>query len=89
MTDLAAMIDDLGRRARIAARSLAKIDRARKDAALLAMVDELISSAGAILAANLADVAASREEGRPAAVPGSRLHIAAPDACARGAHGCR
>ena len=67
MTDLAAMIDDLGRRARLAARELAKMDRARKDAALLAMVDELISSAGAILAANLADVAASREEGRPAA----------------------
>lgn len=67
MTNLAAMIDDLGRRARVAARELAKMDRARKDAALLAMADELIAAAGAILAANLADGAASRDEGRPAA----------------------
>jgi glutamate-5-semialdehyde dehydrogenase len=63
MNALARLIDDLGRRARAAARLLATLDRARKDAALHAMAEELAASAESILAANREDVAAGRAAG--------------------------
>ncbi|MBI2516805.1 MAG: glutamate-5-semialdehyde dehydrogenase [Opitutae bacterium] len=56
-------MNDLGRRARAAARALAMLDRARKDAALHAMADELTASAETILTANREDVAAGRAAG--------------------------
>src|SRR6266566_1635070 len=46
-----------GRRARAAARALARMSTERKNAALLAMADQLCASAGAILQANGKDVA--------------------------------
>lgn len=68
MSELAAMIDGIGQRARVAARVLATLDRERKDAALLAMADELSVSAAAILAANSDDLAAGRDAGLTAAM---------------------
>jgi glutamate-5-semialdehyde dehydrogenase len=50
-------------RSREAAADLAPLDRAAKDAALLAMADALIDSTDAILAANARDVAAGRDAG--------------------------
>jgi glutamate-5-semialdehyde dehydrogenase len=50
-------------RSREAAAELAPLDRAGKDAALLAMADALVDSADAILAANARDVAAGRGAG--------------------------
>src|SRR2546430_7353892 len=45
-----------GRRARAAARALARMSTERKNAALLAMADQLCASAGTILQANGKDV---------------------------------
>src|SRR5207245_9073606 len=45
-----------GKRARAAARALARLSTQRKNAALLAMADQLCASAGAILRANAKDV---------------------------------
>ena len=50
-------------RSREAAADLAPLDRAAKDAALLAMADALVDSTEAILAANARDVAAGRDAG--------------------------
>ncbi len=54
---------DQAARARDAARVLATLTRARKDAALLAMADALADAEGALLEANARDVAAARESG--------------------------
>ena len=54
---------DQAARARDAARVLATLTRARKDAALLAMADALAEAEGALLEANARDVAAARESG--------------------------
>jgi glutamate-5-semialdehyde dehydrogenase len=51
------------RRARSAAATLAVIARAGKDRALHAMADRLLEDAPAVLAANVADVQASRDDG--------------------------
>ncbi|MBI3884303.1 MAG: glutamate-5-semialdehyde dehydrogenase [Opitutae bacterium] len=63
MSELAQLIDDLGRRARTAARGLATLERARKDTALHAMADELGVAAENILNANREDAAAARNSG--------------------------
>jgi glutamate-5-semialdehyde dehydrogenase len=59
----AVSIPELCRAARRAARELAAVDTAVKDAALLAIADALIERAPEILAANERDMAAGREAG--------------------------
>src|SRR6266581_4724976 len=54
--DLRNEVLSCGRRARVAARALARMSTERKNAALLAMADQLGASAGAILQANGKDV---------------------------------
>jgi glutamate-5-semialdehyde dehydrogenase len=56
MDDLRSEVLDFGKRARVAARSLAQMSTERKNAALLAMADQLGASTGAILRANGKDV---------------------------------
>jgi glutamate-5-semialdehyde dehydrogenase len=53
----------IGRRARSAARTLATLDRAAKDQALLAIADALLADQATILAANAEDVAAAHAAG--------------------------
>ena len=52
---------DLGRRAREAARQVARSETGQKNAALFAMADGLVEAADAILAANQRDMAAARK----------------------------
>ena len=59
MTDVA----ELARAARVAARSLAVLDRAHKDAALGAMADALAAARDDVLTANASDVARARQAG--------------------------
>src|SRR5689334_4955279 len=54
--DLRNEVLSYGKRARAAARALARMSTERKNAALLAMADELCASAGTILEANGKDV---------------------------------
>src|SRR5205807_9468507 len=54
--DLRNEVLSCGRRARAAARALARMSTERKNAALLAMADQLCASAGTILQANADDV---------------------------------
>jgi glutamate-5-semialdehyde dehydrogenase len=54
---------DFGRRARAASRALAKLSAPQKNAALLAMADELVASAEAILAANAKDLERAKADG--------------------------
>src|SRR6266404_7533319 len=56
MDDLRSEVLDFGKRARAAARALARMSTERKNAALLAMADQLHASGGAILHANGKDV---------------------------------
>src|SRR5437763_8301541 len=56
MDDLRSEVLDFGKRARAAARALARMSTERKNAALLSMADQLRASAGAILRANGKDV---------------------------------
>src|SRR5436190_23871237 len=56
MDALRSEVLDFGKRARAAARALAQINTERKNAALLAMADQLHAGAGAILRANGKDV---------------------------------
>ena len=56
MDDLRSEVLDLGKRARAAARALAQMSTKRKNAALVAMADQLGASTGAILRANGKDV---------------------------------
>ena len=56
MDDLRSEVLDFGKRARAAARALARMSTERKNAALVAMADQLHASAGAILRANGKDV---------------------------------
>ncbi|MCU0490784.1 MAG: glutamate-5-semialdehyde dehydrogenase, partial [Chloroflexaceae bacterium] len=53
----------IGQRAKVAARKLASLSRAQKDAALHAIADALLVQEDAILAANAADLAAARANG--------------------------
>ena len=63
MTDLKAQIEDFGRRARAAARVLARTGAEQKNRGLLAMADELVAGAPAILEANAKDVAKAAADG--------------------------
>ena len=65
--DLAAVMADMGRRARAAARWLALASTAQKDAALRAMAASVRSGAEDILLANAEDVAEAQGRGQPAA----------------------
>ena len=56
-------IEDFGRRARAAARVLARTSREQKDRGLLAMADELVAAAPEILPANARDVEQARANG--------------------------
>lgn len=56
MDDLRSEVLDFGKRARAAARALSRMSTERKNAALLAMADQLCASAGAILRANGKDI---------------------------------
>jgi glutamate-5-semialdehyde dehydrogenase len=58
--DIAAVMRDIGRRARAAARGLALAATADKDRALAAMADAVRSSRAAILAANAEDIAEAK-----------------------------
>jgi glutamate-5-semialdehyde dehydrogenase len=61
-------LEQIGRRARAAARELARLGRAEKDAALLAIADALAERQAEILAANTEDLAAARAAGTSAAL---------------------
>jgi glutamate-5-semialdehyde dehydrogenase len=61
--DVAAIMADLGRRARAAARPLATATTAQKNAALSAMADALVRNATAVLEANKIDMANGEEAG--------------------------
>ena len=63
MSDLRTQIHEMGRRARLASRALARATTAQKNAALLAMADELDAACGDILAANARDLAAAQTAG--------------------------
>ena len=62
-TDIAALMLDIGRRARAAARPLAIASTAAKDEALLAMADAIDAETPAILAANALDLKAAADGG--------------------------
>ena len=66
--DLRERILDFGQRARQAARVLARLESAQKNAALRAMADEIIASAAPILEANAKDLAEARERAFPDAM---------------------
>ncbi len=70
MADLAQQIEDLGRKARAAARALALCSRSQKDAALMAMADAIEAAETEITAANAKDLEAA---------PGYGLNAAAVD----------
>jgi len=65
--DVKAYMQDVGRRARAAARELARADTASKNAALLAIAQALRRDSSELLAANAEDVRAAREHGQDAA----------------------
>src|SRR5271166_2358121 len=56
MTELSDLILDYGKRARQAARALARLSTGQKNAALLAMADQLVARTPAILEANQKDL---------------------------------
>src|SRR3954465_8874362 len=63
MTDLKSQIEDFGRRARAAARVLARTSAEQKNQGLLAMADEIVAAAPSILEANAKDVAKATADG--------------------------
>ncbi|SFI46429.1 glutamate-5-semialdehyde dehydrogenase [Bosea sp. OK403] len=65
--DVAALMGDLGTRARAAARLVALASAAKRDAALIAMADALRTGATDILAANALDIADAKANGQNAA----------------------
>ncbi|MEP6975161.1 MAG: gamma-glutamyl-phosphate reductase, partial [Spartobacteria bacterium] len=75
--DLPAQILDFGRRARQAARALSRLSTAQKNAALLAMADEIVAQTATILTANEKDLTqAQSNQLAPAMV--ERLTLDAP-----------
>jgi glutamate-5-semialdehyde dehydrogenase len=62
-TDIAALMAEIGRKARAAARPLALADTRRKDAALAAMAEAILRDERAILDANAIDMANGAENG--------------------------
>lgn len=78
-------VEEVARRARVAAMDLALATRAVKDAALHAMADALVAAASDVLAANGEDVAAAEQAGTPAAlVDRLRLDASRVEAMAAG-----
>jgi glutamate-5-semialdehyde dehydrogenase len=67
MNTLEQEIHTIGRRAREASRSLARLSEAQKNKILIAMADELIVRSLEILAANADDIAAAEQNGLPSA----------------------
>jgi len=63
ITDIHAYMADLGRRARSASRLLARASTGEKNAALLAIAEDLESNAEALMAENAKDLAAGRDKG--------------------------
>ena len=61
--DLKEQILDFGRRARAAARLLARLDSATKNAGLVAMADEILAAKEEILAANARDLVQAKANG--------------------------
>ena len=61
-------VEEVARRARVAATDLALATRAVKDAALHAMADALVAATSDVLAANGEDLAAAEQAGTPAAL---------------------
>jgi glutamate-5-semialdehyde dehydrogenase len=61
-------VRDVGRRARAAARDMARIETAQKDAALIAIAEALTHSAGTLIDANRNDLEAGRAQGLDAAL---------------------
>jgi glutamate-5-semialdehyde dehydrogenase len=61
-------LEQIGRRAQVAARHLARLERAAKDAALQAIADALLAHQPSILAANQADLELARANGTSAAL---------------------
>ncbi|MCU0970332.1 MAG: gamma-glutamyl-phosphate reductase, partial [Gammaproteobacteria bacterium] len=68
ITDVAAYMDQLGRRARAAARVLAAASTAQKNAALAAIAADLDASRATLAAANAKDLEAGRAKGLEAAL---------------------
>ncbi len=68
ISDITAYMNDLGRRARAAARLMARATTAQKDRALLAMADEIARQRGAIAAANRDDLEQGAAKGLDAAL---------------------
>src|SRR2546423_15254363 len=66
--DLKNQILDYGRRAREAARALARLKTEQKNAALCAMAKEIVARTAAILSANENDLAKARTSGLSAAM---------------------
>jgi glutamate-5-semialdehyde dehydrogenase len=66
--DIGRYMSEVGRRARAAARMLARAETAPKDAALLAMAAEIERGAAALMAANRKDLDAGRQHGLDAAM---------------------
>ena len=65
--DPAVTVADLGRRARIAARDIARSTTAVRNRALLALADAIEAAGPALIEANAADLAAARQQGLDAA----------------------
>ncbi|MGA1540258.1 MAG: glutamate-5-semialdehyde dehydrogenase [Chthoniobacterales bacterium] len=85
MADLAQQIEEMGRRARAAARSLALCSKDKKNAALMAMADALEAAEAEIIAANAHDLEAAPGYGlNAAAVDRLRLDAARIRAMAQG-----
>jgi glutamate-5-semialdehyde dehydrogenase len=85
MADLAQQIEEMGRRARAAARSLALCSKDKKNAALMAMADALEAAEAEIIAANAQDLEAAPGYGlNAAAVDRLRLDAARIRAMAQG-----
>ena len=63
MLDLKAQIEDFGRRARAAARVLARTSSEQKNRGLRAMADEIIAASQSILEANAKDLAHATTNG--------------------------
>ena len=68
MSDVAAIVRDLGQRARAAARGVALASTEQKNRALHAMADALLAAEAEIVAANAADLATGRTAGLSAAM---------------------
>ena len=75
--DIAAYFADLGRRARVAARQIARAPTRTKDAALLAIAEAIDAEREALMAANRADLEAGAAKGLDAALL-DRLELTPP-----------